>query len=208
MIHVSDIRPKPAFSGGPRQALIEHSHRRIVRAGHLRAQYEGFQSLIERREQLRRLAHPSAHRLVRDVDAKPREDLSLAMQWQMIGDLTDDHVRQNRRPRGTLGNRRRRLGSRLYSALASVFLANILNQQELRWDVFVALAGLLAEQMQILLAGGTMLFFRAEIVLDALPFQVRRRRPAPWSAAVLFDICLARGGIGGRKLVVLRISLG
>src|SRR5580704_1686938 len=80
MIHVSDIRPKSAFSGGPRQALIEHSHRRIVRAGYLRAQYEGFQSLIERTEQLRRLAHPSAHRLVRDVDAKPREDLSLAMQ--------------------------------------------------------------------------------------------------------------------------------
>ena len=114
----------------------------------------------------------------------------------MIGNLADDHVRQDRCPWGTLGKRLRWLGSRLYSALASVFLANIFHYQELRGDVFVALAGLLAEQMQILLAGSTMLFFGAKIVLDALPFQVWRQRAASAGAAVLFGICLARGGIG------------
>jgi hypothetical protein len=92
MIPVADIRPKPALARGSGQALVEHSHRRVVGPGHLRTQHERFQSAIEWFEQLRRLPHPSAHRLVRNVDAEARKDFALPMQRQVIGDLADDHL--------------------------------------------------------------------------------------------------------------------
>jgi hypothetical protein len=61
--------------------------------------------------------------------------------------------------------------------LASVLLTDVFDHQELRGDIFVALAGLLADRVQVLLAAGAMLFFHGEIVLDALAFQVRWKRP-------------------------------
>jgi hypothetical protein len=78
-----------------------------------------------------------------------------------------------------------------------------LDHDKLCGNVFVALAGLLADWVQVLLAAGAMLFFRGQIVLDALTLQARRERTAsPWTA-VFWDLGLAGAGLRRRKLIIV-----
>ena len=126
------------------------------------------------------------------------------MQWQMIGNLADDHLCQQRCTGRTLGDRLRRLGGRLHRALAGVLLADVFDHKKLRGDVFIALADFLTEQAQVLLATRTMLLFSGKIVLDAFAFQMRCQRPAS-AAAILLR--LAGAGSGRGRLAVFGIAL-
>jgi hypothetical protein len=75
------------------------------------------------------------------------EDLFLPMQRQVIDALGYDHLRRQAGPGRALFDRLRRLGCRLNGASASVFLAHILDDGQLRRNVFVALAGFFTERV-------------------------------------------------------------
>ena len=126
------------------------------------------------------------------------------MHRQMIGHLADNHVRQYRRARRALRDRLRRLRRRLDRAGASVLLADVFDHQQLRGDVFVALAGLFADAAQVLLAGGAVFFFLRQIVLDAFAFQMRGQGPPSARAAVLSS---ARRRRRSRRKIVVGLFL-
>ena len=94
----------------------------------------------------------------------------------MIRRLGHNHLRQQAGPSRALLNRLRRLGRRLHSAAARVFLADVLNDGQFGRDVFVALAGLFPDGPQILLTSGTMFFLFRQVMHDALSLEVPRKR--------------------------------
>src|SRR5437879_1862141 len=101
----------------------------------------------------------------------PRRDAPrflLPVQRHMIGDLGHDHLRQQARSRSALFDGLRRLGGGFHGAVASVLLAHILDDDHLCRNEFVARAGLFPDEPQVLLAGGTVLFFFRQIMHDAL----------------------------------------
>ena len=145
MIPVSDIRPKPARCGWSRASSCRalapacrpyrppSSSARMLSIGH-----RAVRATPPIAASIRPSSGPECRR-------RTREDFPLPMQRHMIGDFADDHLRQYRRSGRTLGDRLRRLGGRLDGALASVLLADVFDHDELRGNVFVALAGLLAD---------------------------------------------------------------
>jgi len=74
------------------------------------------------------------------------------MQGQVIGQLADNHLRQQRSPGSALLNRLRWFGGRLHRARARILLAHIFNDLHLRRDVLVALTNFLADPPQVLAA--------------------------------------------------------
>ena len=136
----------------------------------------------------------------------PRPDLLLPVQRQMIGALGHDHLGQQARSRRALLDRLRRLGRRPHCAGASILLAHILDHRQLRRHVFVALAGFLADQPQILPAVGAVFLRLGQIVHNSFPLQVPRQRlpstrPSPLGRSA---------GAGGAILIIpvglLRLS--
>src|SRR5436309_2990588 len=101
----------------------------------------------------------------------------------MIGGFGHDHLRQQAGTSGALFNRLWWLSRRPHRAGASVFLAHILDDGQLRRNIFIALTGLFPDGPQILLAGGAVLFFFRQIMQDALALEMPRKR---LSAARLF----------------------
>src|SRR6202043_1924018 len=73
-------------------------------------------------------------------------------------------------------DRLRRLGRRLHGAGARVFLADVLNDGQLRRNVFVPLAGLFTNRPQMLPTGGAVFFLFRQIVHDALALEMPRKR--------------------------------
>src|SRR5579864_6320135 len=93
----------------------------------------------------------------------------------MIGNLGHDHLGQHAGAGRALFNRLRWLGRRFHRAGASVFLAHILDDGQLRRNIFVTLTGLFPDGPQILLAGGTVFFRIRQIMHDALPLEIPRQ---------------------------------
>ena len=132
------------------------------------------------------------------------EDLLLPVQRQMIDAFGYDHLRQQTGSGRALFNRLRRLGRRLHRAGARVFLAHILDDGQLRRNVFVALAGLFTDGPQILLAGGAVLFRLRQIVLDALALEMPRQRLPAAPPFLGSRSAGARSGV--IVVIVIRIS--
>ena len=94
MIAIPEIRPESPLSRRPLQVAVQHFHRRIIGAHHLRTQHEPLQLRIQRIEQLRRLPHPATQGLVWKLHAEAAEDLRLPVHGQVVGHFADDHLRQ------------------------------------------------------------------------------------------------------------------
>jgi hypothetical protein len=90
----------------------------------------------------------------------------------------DNHLGQQSRSRRALLNRLRRLARRLHRAVTGVFSADIFDHDQLRRNVFIALAGLFAELAQVLIAGIAMLLGFVQIMHDAFPLQMGGQRTA------------------------------
>ena len=106
-------------------------------------------------------------------------DLLLPVQWQMIGELGDDHLRQHARPRRALLDRLRRLVGRLHRAIAGVLQPHILDHFHHRRDELVAFAGLFGDQPQMLAAALAVLLGFGQIVDNPFPHQLPRQRLSP-----------------------------
>jgi len=122
------------------------------------------------------LPHPPAHRLIARINAEAPEDLCLSMQRHVIGVLRRDHLRQQARARRALLYRLRRLARCLHRAVAGVFFADVLDYDQLRRNVFVALAGLFAELAMSFAPCHAMLLRFVRIMHDAFALQVRGQR--------------------------------
>ena len=96
------------------------------------------------------------------------------MQGQVIGQLADNHLRQQRSPGDALLNRLRRFGGRLHRARAGILLAHILDYLHLRRNILVALTDFLADPTQVLAALFAVFLAFRQVVLDALAFEVTR----------------------------------
>jgi hypothetical protein len=107
----------------------------------------------------------------------------------MIAVFRHDHLRQQARARRALLNRLRRLARRFHRAGAGVLFADIFDYDQLRGDVFIALAGLFAELTQILRTKVAMLFRFLKIVHDAFPFQMTGQCAAPTRVRVCATAC-------------------
>src|SRR5215472_1824384 len=127
-----------------------------------------------------------------------REDLLLPVQRQMIHRLGHDYLCQQTRTRRALFNRLRRLGGRLHRARTSIFLADILDYRQLCRNVFVTLARLFPDGMQILVTRGAVLFRIREVVHDALPFEMPGER-LPTTALLVGS----RPGAAAWRLIVV-----
>jgi len=128
------------------------------------------------------------------------EDLLLPVQRQMVDAFGHDHLRQKTRAGRTLFDWLHRLASRTHSAGTGIFQAGILDHQYRSRNVFVALAGFLADQAQILEASGTVLFFIGQIVNDTLPLEVLwQRLPA---TAPFLGVAVAPAGLSGIIVVI------
>src|SRR3954463_10693714 len=103
----------------------------------------------------------------------------------MVNRFGNDHLRQQARARSALFDRLWRLSGRLHRARAGVLLAHVLDDRQLRGDIFVALAVLFADRSQILLAGGAVLFRILEIMHDTLTLEMTRKRLAAAASAFL-----------------------
>ena len=99
------------------------------------------------------------------------------------------------------------LARRLYHARASVLFADVFDHQQLRGDVLVTLAGLLADGVQVLMARRAVFFFRRQIVLDPFALQVWRQ-PMPSSRAAFFLVLTVATGRAGRQIVFVLFCWG
>src|SRR5215475_3932805 len=173
MLLISAVRPNaPGAREG--EFFIQHLHTGVVRADHFRFEQYLFGPSVQRLQQTSALRQPAAHGLAGDVGAVPRKDLLLPVQGQVVGSLSDNHLRQQAGPRGALLNRLRRLGGGPHGAVASILLAYILDDFQLRRNIFVALAGLLPDGPQILLTSGAMLFLFRQVMHDPLALETLR----------------------------------
>src|SRR5947208_2492529 len=103
------------------------------------------------------------------------EDLLLPVQWQMVGHFGHDYLCQQARSGRALLDRLRRLGRGLDRAVASVFLAHILDYGQLRRNILVALARFFTNGPQILLASGAVLFLFRQIMHYTLTLEMPRQ---------------------------------
>src|SRR4051794_9234771 len=83
-------------------------------------------------------------------------------------------VSQQARASGALFDRLCRLGGRLHRARTGVFPAHVLDDRQLRGNVFVALAGLFTNRPQILMARSAVLFGFLQIVHDTFTLEMTR----------------------------------
>src|SRR5215472_4742930 len=90
----------------------------------------------------------------------------------MIGAFGDDDLRQYARPRCALFDWLRRFRRSLYGAVASVFLADILDYGQFGGSVFIAFTGLFTDGPQVLLTAMAVLLLIRQIVNDAFPAEV------------------------------------
>ena len=128
------------------------------------------------------------------------EDFLLSVQRQMVDSLGHDYLRQQTRPCRAFFDGLCRLARRTHRAGTRIFQAGIFDHQHRSWNIFVAFAGFLAHQAQVLAASGTVLFLVWQIVDDTLPFEVPRQRlPA---AAPFLAVYFPRAG-NGRTIVVI-----
>src|SRR6516164_2738445 len=104
----------------------------------------------------------------------------------MIGAFGDDDLRQHARPRCALFDWLRRFRRCLYCAVASVFLADILDYGQFSWSVFIAFTGLFTDGPQVLLTGMAVLLLIRQIVNDAFTAEVLWQR---LPTAPLFAVC-------------------
>lgn len=128
---------------------------------------------IQRFEKLRALAHPAAHRLIRDLYTEPPHHLRLPVYRQMVGHLAYNHVRQQARARRALLDGLRRLRRRFDRARAGVLLAGVFNHQHLSRHVFIALAHFFTDVTEFLATCGAVFFVPAQIMHDALTPEMR-----------------------------------
>ena len=203
MFRVAAIGPEaPGTREG--QLGIQHLHAGVVGSDHPGLEQNILERSIKRIEQPGALCQPPAHGLARDLHPVPLKDLLLPVQGQMIGGLSHDHLRQQTRAGGALFNRLRRLGGRPHGAGAGVFPAHILDDGQLRRNIFVALAGLFADEPQILVAIDAVLFRFPQVMHDALALEMPRKRlPAA------FPFLRSCPGGAGRGIVIIgAIGLG
>src|SRR6516164_6887535 len=129
---------------------------------------------------------PSSYARFPPYDARR---FSLAGGRYMVGRLGYDHFRQQAGPGDALFDRLRGLGGGPHGALAGILFADILDDHQLRGDVFVALAGFFPDGPQVLRTHRTMLFRIRQIVHDPFPFEMRRQ----WlTAAAILQFLLGR----------------
>src|SRR5260370_10300131 len=89
----------------------------------------------------------------------------------MIRSLGHNHLRQQAGSGRALLDWLRWLGRRLHGAGAHLFLADILDDGQLRRNAFIALAGLFTNGPQILLASGAVFVRIRHIVHDPLALE-------------------------------------
>src|SRR5215471_2244890 len=105
----------------------------------------------------------------------------------MIGAFGDDDLRQYARPRCALFDWLRRFRRSLYGAVASVFLADILDYGQFGWSVFIAFTALFSDGPQVLLTAMAVLLLIRQIVNDTFPAEVLWQRLP--TAASLLAVC-------------------
>src|SRR5215471_6267522 len=121
----------------------------------------------------------------------------------MVGAFGDDHLRQHARPRGALFDWLRRFRRCLYCAVASVFLADILDHGQFGWSVFIAFTGLFADWSQVLLTAMAVLLLIRQIVNDAFPAEVLWQRLPTATSLLAVCPCPSRFNV---IIIVRRIS--
>jgi site-specific DNA recombinase len=106
---VTEIDPEPPGSR-PGKRRVPDRHRRVIGPDDPRAPDSPDHQVVEGCAQLGRLSQPTAERAPRDRHAVMRQDLLLAVERQMIGELVGDHVGQETRAGQSFVDRLGRLG--------------------------------------------------------------------------------------------------
>ena len=96
----------------------------------------------------------------------------MTVQRQMIRVLGYDDLCKQAGAGGALFNGLRWLGGGLHRAVASVFLADIFDHDQLCGNEFIALAGLFTHGAQVLLTGGAVLVRLRQIMHDPFALEV------------------------------------
>ena len=93
MMTISHVRPDPPDPGEWKFA-VQHFDAGIVRANYLGPKQLLLHPAVQRLEQFRALRQPAAHRLARNIHSMPLPYLLLPVQWLVIGEFGDNHLRQ------------------------------------------------------------------------------------------------------------------
>ena len=185
---VHRVAPQPPGLGAT-AARIEYGQRCVVGEHLGRGEHSVEHQLMQRRQPPAGATDPIAQGGTVQRHALPCEDLCLAIQRQMLAELVDQHVRQQRLGCHAAVDRPLRRGGLhdgFLAGPAAITRPADHPDPQLRRDVVQHLGPVLADQVQRAAAAGADFIFDIDQLFD--PRQVRRKRAA-----------IASGRVGARR---------
>ena len=98
MFTITQVHPEPASMGSAAWAGLVHFHGGVVGMDDFGLEYAGRHQADDRFKDVGGSYHPVAQGFAGEVHAVAREDAFLAVEWQVVGVLAHDDVRQEAGP--------------------------------------------------------------------------------------------------------------